>query len=532
VSSSLLSWSGRVLRKAGTLLLERGGTSGTWIDVGAHHGEVTLGHAEQNPGLKVYAFEPNLRVAASLIGRAPNFIVIPIAVAESDGQGQLQVNTYDDASSMLSMDENVRRAWVGGEALQVEAQVAVPTIRLDTFMSLFSIASVDFLKVDTQGMDLAVIRSAGSRLRDIVRIRLEVDLSPEPLYRGAASKDEVMEFMSSAGFRLVATEVQAYGQEQNLTFERTELGESESIRLVVGQRSGRDGIQRRAWRFWQKPWRDKSLALGVRWRKWLPWIPFPIRLSFGSWWLVRENQLGESLFWHRRFAEEETGLQFLERFLQPGMIVVDAGAHEGYYTLFASRRVGRTGKVIAFEPSPRERKALRWHVLVNQCWNVRIQGLALGSEAGEAEFHIVDGAQTGLNSLKPPAILDGTSIIKVQVTSLDDWVRAQNLDRVDFIKLDVEGAELSVVKGASGLLRRRPRPVIYAEVEDRRTQPWGYPAREIVATLDALEYEWFRPELDGKLVSIGPEREGFQANLVAVPKERREEVLSRAKKAC
>src|SRR5438309_7822870 len=119
------------------------------------------------------------------------------------------------------MDEDVRRAWIGGETLHVKAQLTVPTIRLDTFMNLFNITLVDFLKVDAQGMDLAVIRSAGSRLRDIGRITLEVDLSPKPLYSGAASKREVLEFMSSAGFRLASAESQTHGQEENLTFECT-----------------------------------------------------------------------------------------------------------------------------------------------------------------------------------------------------------------------------------------------------------------------------------------------------------------------
>jgi FkbM family methyltransferase len=310
------------------------------------------------------------------------------------------------------------------------------------------------------------------------------------------------------------------------------LVEGKEARMTSTRKTETMGTLPRVWRFWQKPWRDKLLALGVRWRKWVPWIPFPIRLSFGAWWLVRRSQMSESVFWDRRYAAEEAGLRFLERFLQPGETVVDAGAHEGYYTLFASRRVGPGGRVIAFEPSPRERKALRWHVLINRCWNVRIVRLALGSELAEAEFHVVDGAQTGLNSLKPPAILDQTSTLKVQITSLDDWARGQNLGRVDFIKLDVEGAELSVLRGARELLCRRPRPVIYAEVEDRRTQPWGYRAKEIVATLDALEYEWFQPGLDGKLVALGPGREEFEANLVAVPNERREEVLSRTNQVC
>ena len=220
MNPSPLSWTGHVLRRIGTELLHRGGIKGTWIDVGAHHGEVTLGCAMQNPGLKVYAFEPNLRAAASLIGRAPNFIVIPMAVAESDGHAELHINTFDAASSMLPMDEDVRSAWIGGQTLQVETKTTVATIRLDTFMNLFNITSVDFLKVDTQGMDLAVIRSAGSRLRDIAKITLEIDVSPKPLYQGAAPKSEVLGFMSSAGFRLVSIEGQSHGQEENLTFAR------------------------------------------------------------------------------------------------------------------------------------------------------------------------------------------------------------------------------------------------------------------------------------------------------------------------
>ena len=58
---------------------------------------------------------------------------------------------------------------------------------------------------------------------------------------------------------------------------------------------------------------------------------------------------------------EEAERQFVERFLRPGMIVLDIGAHHGYYTLLASRKDGQKGKVIAIEPSPRERRKLIWH---------------------------------------------------------------------------------------------------------------------------------------------------------------------------
>jgi FkbM family methyltransferase len=211
---------GRVLRKAGYELLRHQGMEGVWIDVGAHHGEQTLGSASHNPGLRIYAFEPNLRPAAKMMGHARNFVVIPMAVSETNGCADFHVNAFDMSSSLLPTNEEALRTWVGVEALKVESVVTVPTIRLDTFMHLMGIKSVDFLKIDTQGGDLAVLRSAGSRLSDIAKIKLEVEVAPVHYYVGAPSKDEVVEFLVDAGFALVEVESQTHGQEENLTFVR------------------------------------------------------------------------------------------------------------------------------------------------------------------------------------------------------------------------------------------------------------------------------------------------------------------------
>lgn len=219
--SKTLEFIGRILRRSGNALLKRNSISGIWIDVGAHHGETTLGYANYNPGLTIYAFEPNLRAAASLMGHAPNYVVIPMAIAESDGHAEFHINAFDAASSLLPMDEDTRRSWTGGEALRVESTVSVPTIRLDTFMHLLSLRRVDFLKIDAQGADLAVLRSAGSRLADIAKIILEVDVTPVALYEGAPTKDEIVSYLKDAGFSLVSVEKQSHGQEENLTFLRS-----------------------------------------------------------------------------------------------------------------------------------------------------------------------------------------------------------------------------------------------------------------------------------------------------------------------
>ena len=215
-----MHWAGRALRRAGTEILRRSGIEGTWIDVGAYHGDKTLWNARHNPGLRIYAFEPNLRAAAKLIGVASNYIVIPMAVAEKDGVSELYLNSHEPASSLLPFDDAGLRSWVG-EQLKIDRVISVPTVRLDTFMSLMDIGRVDFLKIDAQGMDLNVLRSAGPRLRDIMKITLEVGVTPIPLYVGASSKADVLALLEGNGFALEQVETQSRGQEENLTFLRT-----------------------------------------------------------------------------------------------------------------------------------------------------------------------------------------------------------------------------------------------------------------------------------------------------------------------
>lgn len=166
-------------------------------------------------------------------------------------------------------------------------------------------------------------------------------------------------------------------------------------------------------------------------------------------------------------------------------------------------------------------------MMLNRCWNVTIQGLALGNENTSANLFVVDGSQTGCNSLRPPEVFGGTSPVRVCVIRLDDWLDSQKLDRVDFIKLDVEGAERDVLQGAERLLDRKPRPVILVEVQDVRTQPWGYRAKEIIQHLSDKGYKWLIPTTDGTLRDLDTTLDEYEGNFIAVPEERLGQVRER-----
>jgi len=272
----------------------------------------------------------------------------------------------------------------------------------------------------------------------------------------------------------------------------------------------------RIWRFLQRPRRAQYLSLAFHARRVFPEMPIPLRLRFGVWWLAQKSALDDDLI-HDGFEDLE--MAFVEKMLRPGMTVLDIGAHHGLYTLLASGRVGKRGRVIAFEPSPRERKRLRRHLWLNRSKNVAVQSCALGDEHREAELFLVTGREDWCNSLRAPQIDARTTTVRVELERVDDVMEKLGITRVDFIKLDVEGAELSILRGARATLAAS-RPVILAEVQDLRTRPWGYAAREIIYFLERAGYWWYALTANSNLQPISTQLETYNANLVALPEER------------
>lgn len=281
-------------------------------------------------------------------------------------------------------------------------------------------------------------------------------------------------------------------------------------------------IIQRLKRFLLKPLDEKICS--VRYRFKLLWnllfsaVPLLTRLSYGAWWITVNDFDNDSIFAGNYEIRER---RFVERFLKKGMTVFDIGAHHGFYTLLASKKVGNEGLVIAFEPSPRERKRLVLHVKLNCCRNVTVEPFALSGVSGKSKMYIVQGRDTGCNSLHMPIVNEQVKEIEVDSTTLDNYIERNNISTIDFIKLDVEGAELEILKGSKKLLSAKSRPVILCEVDEYREKPWGYSEKDLLGFLGNYNYKWFGINSKGFLVSK-EQKESW--NLVAVPEERDEEV--------
>ncbi|MDA4122806.1 MAG: FkbM family methyltransferase [Thaumarchaeota archaeon] len=139
-----------------------------------------------------------------------------------------------------------------------------------------------------------------------------------------------------------------------------------------------------------------------------------------------------------------------ERKIMPGDVVLDVGAHIGSFTLKAAKEVGPEGRVVSFEPSSENFKLLTLNVNSNDYKNAKLFNVAVGSGPGTAKLHL--GNRKGTNSLLSDAGAENVGIEEVPIRTLDSVADELKLSKVSFVKIDVEGFELEVLKGARNVL--------------------------------------------------------------------------------
>lgn len=171
----------------------------------------------------------------------------------------------------------------------------------------------------------------------------------------------------------------------------------------------------------------------------------------------------------------------LRRLVQPGMVVADVGANIGLLTLIMAWSAGPSGQVIAFEPEAVPRSNLEKMKHLNGLAWVEVRDQAVGEKPGRLTFHVSD--IIGHSSLYALPEAENAREVQVEVVRLDDVAPK---GRMDVVKIDVEGAELDVLAGMSGLIAKNPDLAIVAEFGPEHLKRVGQtPAQWFKAFADA-----------------------------------------------
>ncbi len=146
---------------------------------------------------------------------------------------------------------------------------------------------------------------------------------------------------------------------------------------------------------------------------------------------------------------------------KPGEVVVDIGAHIGRYTLIAAKHRSR---VISIEPDPSNFAMLKSNIRLNRFWNVVPLQMAVSDSSGKRPFFLAGGGDTGTSSLEPDwfwTLDEGVRRkVEVECETLDRLVARLDLERIDWLKIDVEGHEIPVLEGAKQALGRTKRLIL------------------------------------------------------------------------
>jgi FkbM family methyltransferase len=216
----------------------------------------------------------------------------------------------------------------------------------------------------------------------------------------------------------------------------------------------------------------------VKFRHVTKWLLSPIILRIRSGPLEGRKWKASSGIRFIKGTYEPKNVEAIQNTVREDDVAYDVGAHVGYFTVLMGDIVGSGGKVIAFEPRGLNLGYLQRHVTVNNCDNVKIVSKALGEHSGHAKLETRTGSGTGY--------ISDTGDEDVEITSIDELVDSGALPPPTFLKIDVEGGEMAVLRGAKNVIeKQRPRMILATHGDEIDAEcrallrEWNYDLQDI-----------------------------------------------------
>ena len=229
----------------------------------------------------------------------------------------------------------------------------------------------------------------------------------------------------------------------------------------------------------------------------------------GDFWLSRVPALYLAIERYREWVNWDKRVYL--SFIRPGDVVLDVGANVGAHAVFFSHLVRASGRVLAFEPIPENVTAMR-ALLARRArfQNVTLVPSAVGDPDAAVRSTVITAPAGDLTQASRVRQSSGSwqqtpdvRVFDCPITSLDRDAAVRELKRVDFVKLDVEGGELDVLKGAHRMLAR-DHPLVYCEAYAAWMRSFGYSPHELLRYVASLGYQGARVISQGEVHGLGP----------------------------
>lgn len=214
------------------------------------------------------------------------------------------------------------------------------------------------------------------------------------------------------------------------------------------------------------------------------------------------EEIGKNLVLRRSY--EENNLKVFSRFVEKGDVCVDVGGNIGYYGLNFAEMCGTDGKVFIFEPIEKNARMIQLASLLNEYEHVFIHQKVVSHVNGTVEFIVPnDSAYAFMKPVRSNRNDDGYSGEKkrYQSITLDQFVSDMSIDRISILKIDVEGAEGLVLKGAEKILSnpdQRPK-IIMIELVNEYLAPYHFSVDQVIGYLNQWGYKPFWADSSGQL---------------------------------
>jgi FkbM family methyltransferase len=275
-------------------------------------------------------------------------------------------------------------------------------------------------------------------------------------------------------------------------------------KIIRFLRKSRDPLQRKLW----------ISRFGLPLRNAI-FLNRPLTVSFNGIRVLLAPQGGAAGEIWAKVRCESHEVSFILTALKPGMIFFDVGANAGLFAISTAKKIGGKG-VFAFEPCSTTCELLKRNLLLNQLTDVHVEQIALGDSVGGGVLQINARGKDGLNALgqatHPSSNVVGRE--DVRITRLDVFMKDQHIPRVDVMKVDIEGAELMMFRGARNLLERKDAPLILYDGFGFLSRGFGYHPVEILWLLESYGYLLFL--LNSETGEISELKPDYQYNSMVI----------------